>query len=307
MPNDLDARCRAIVALQAERKFVINLETSVVNSTTGHVASFIAAPHDESKEGRGKRFDRAKAIVSRAMKGKPQTDNDAVLGDAFSRNMSMVGSALEHVLARRAEIENAMDEIAKHLPVAAMTDEETGIKGFKARGLAVIIGEAGNLSNYSTVRKLWRRLGFGMAQGHEAHAYSTWRRMKGLSTEEWTSPEYAGQPRRAGYSPKRLGQIYGVVTTPLFMNKAKSKYGTIYDARRAHTLTTHPEWYLDKKGKPKLNATGAPSSAHAMEDAKRVMTKELLSDLWSEWRRSCKCVDDIHPDKSLAASELIAA
>ncbi|WP_369068577.1 hypothetical protein [Kineococcus terrestris] len=53
------------------------------------------------------------------------------------------------------------------------------------------------------------------------------------------------------------------------ITRARSPYRDVYDARRAHTLMTHPEW----------------TDAHSHNDAMRVTTKALLRDLWIEARR----------------------
>jgi len=45
---------------------------------------------------------------------------------------------------------------------------------------------------------------------------------------------------------------------------ACSPYRIVYDARRAHTVVTHPEW----------------TPLHALNDALRVTSKEILKDLW---------------------------
>jgi hypothetical protein len=73
----------------------------------------------------------------------------------------------------------------------------------------------------------------------------------------------------------RLGQLFGVVTGPLFMCKAKNKYGEVYTKRRAHTAVTHPDW----------------TKGHSDMDGRRIMVKKFLSDLWSEWRGSIKDVN----------------
>lgn len=78
---------------------------------------------------------------------------------------------------------------------------------------------------------------------------------------------------------------------PLIMHKSKSKYGAVYEARRVRTQVTHPDWWCDRDGALKVDKSGKPTSAHGSADAARVMTKELISDLWSEWRRSEVSVD----------------
>lgn len=52
-------------------------------------------------------------------------------------------------------------------------------------------------------------------------------------------------------------------------NCACSPYRIVYDARRAHTAVTHPDWPL----------------GHSHNDALRIASKALLKDLWREARR----------------------
>lgn len=298
---DLDALAEALSDLQNERKFVINVELGIRQRTAARLvqAMAIEQPQDDAdekakeswKKSLKDAFAKALAIVDTVVKGREPNQEKAK--DAYElyrnqqSNLQMIRRALEPVITHRILRETEMRNLAGELPVAHFVDD---VPGLDLLGIAVIVGEAGNLGSYSTKRKLWRRLGFGMAPGHERHAYSTWRALSGMSKETRERLHLSPEPltshdwELAGYSPKRLGQIYGVVTTPLFMHKNKSKYGAIYDTRRKHTMQTHPEWYLDQKGKPKVNpTTGEPSSAHGMADAKRVMTKALIADLRADW------------------------
>lgn len=269
-PPDIDAICISLQEDQVERKFAIQMEMGIMQRISARVVRAIRLDHDASEASRKSAWGRAERIVRRSLSGKPQDDADKEIADALSGNLAMSAATLAPVSVFRDQVETRMRAKAERLPAFSLTGRTPG---FKAIGLAVIIGEAGNLSNYATKRKLWRRLGLGMAPGHEAHAYSTWGWMKQLSAEEWT---------RAGYSKKRLGQIYGVVTVPLFMNKAKNRYGEFYGARRAHTAITHPTGTLAEcRADPNRWTPG-----HSHMDGQRIMTKELISDLWSEWRGS---------------------
>lgn len=295
--NDVPVICDRLQKLQRDRKFVIAMEVQATNRSCAHIVGALGVSVDAPERDRKAAWERARRIVNIAIGTrkvrkdgtvdivhKPQAEEDHLIASREDSNLTMTCHAIQPILARRAELESEMERLAAELPVAESFITET--PGFNLLGLAVIIGETGDLSNYATKRRLWRRLGLGMAQGHEAKAYSTWRKTGGLNAEQWTI---------AGYSPRRLGQIVGVVTVPLFMKKANSKYGRIYEARRQHTMKTHPEWYHDKNGKPKLSAKGEPSSAHGMADAKRVMTKALLADLLGAWRQSESPMNAVSP------------
>lgn len=295
-PPDIPALCISIQEDQVERKFSIQMEAAIVQRISARVVRAIGLDHEATEVSRKAAWTRAERIVRRALQGAEQEESDRDIAAVLAGNLAMSSVALKPVSAFRDQVEARMRAKAELLPAFALTQRTPG---FKAIGLAVIVGEAGDLSNYATVRKLWRRLGLGMAPGHEAHAYSTWKRI-GLPTGEWDTPEFPGQPLRAGYSPKRLGQIYGVVTVPLVMMKAKNRYGEIYAARRAHTAITHPTGTITECNADPNRWT--PGHSHA--DAQRVMTKALISDLWSEWRGSAF---GLKADDAVAPAELVAA
>src|SRR5262249_2898822 len=71
---------------------------------------------------------------------------------------------------RRMVNERAMEQAAKQLLVFPWIQS---VRGAGALGLATIVAEAGDLANYPTPAKLWKRLGFAPYDGH---AGSTWKR-----------------------------------------------------------------------------------------------------------------------------------
>ena len=262
MQPDIDQVCGAIQDLQVRRKFIIKMETANTNMVKALVARMCGFDPNAEETAREKVWTRAGQIVRRALAERQQDEADLPIAKSVAPELEMVRRMLEPLLIRREEVEVEMARLAMELPVNIQ------VTGFKAIGLAVIVGEAGNLSNYATIRKLWRRFGLGMAPGHEGKAYSTHRR----------DGTFAGAPDewiKAGYSPKRLGQVFGVVTVPLFMAKAKNQYGAVYQKRREHTAITHPDW----------------TKGHSDMDARRVMVKAFLADLWREWRRSGHAVN----------------
>jgi hypothetical protein len=151
-----------------------------------------------------------------------------------------------------------MREIARSLPV---WERVSDIVGFADLGLAVIVAEAGNeLDAYPHHMHLWKRLGLAP---YKDRAGSSWRgKGKGsLTKDEWAD---------FGYNPVRRGTIAGDITLPLFFAKTGNVYGAIYTARRAHTALTHPDW----------------TPLHSDNDARRIMTKALVKDVWRAWRES---------------------
>ena len=81
--------------------------------------------------------------------------------------------------AKRTLMEKDMEVLARQLPVAGWVET---VPGLGYLGLATIIAETGDLSNYSNVAKVWKRLGYAPYNGL---AGSSWKR------ETWRNGEPA--------------------------------------------------------------------------------------------------------------------
>lgn len=256
--SDLAARCTALQELQVRRKFFIGLATKQGNAAGALVRRALGWTPEAPDA--GAIVARAERIVAWGVSGsnklKPE---DAAVAAALGGDLAVIRGCLAPVEAARHQVELEMARQARKLPVAAWA---AGVTGFGERALAVLVGEAGDLSAYATRDKLWRRLGLAP---YEGKAGKTWRigREGSLTAEQWT--DY-------GYSGRRRAQVYALIDEPLFRHQTHraGPYRAVYDHRRARTAETHPDW--------------TPARAHA--DALRIMTKQLVSDLWSEWRRA---------------------
>lgn len=261
-----------IQELQARRKFYISCANKQTNAAGALVRRALGwrVGDDEAVSARAAR------IVAAALADKPQKDEDAEIGAALAFDLSVIAAGLAHYAAARHQIELEMQRAVRKLPIAAWAK---AVRGLGELGLAVIIGEAGDLARYSNPGKLWKRLGLAP---HDGKAYSTWRREGGLSAEDWTA---------AGYAPRRRAEIYACIGDPLFRAQAQAAdketgeiireagpYRVAYDRRRLRTADTHPDW----------------TKLHSHNDALRIMTKELILDLWSEWRRAVEQVTSIY-------------
>lgn len=255
-PDELNALCDQIWELQVRRKFFIGLVNKQTNSAKALVRRALGWRWDEAEESRAAVNKRAARIVAAALGGKPQKEEDEAILAAVAPDLGVVATTVAPCEAARADIEKEMVRIAKRLPVHSW---QKAVAGFGEKALAIIVGEAGNLSRYDHEDKLKKRLGLAPFNGK---AFSRWRAEGGLSAEEWAE---------AGYSPRRRAEVYAVVE-PLFKHQTMGQgpYRAHYDRRRARTAETHPEW--------------KPIQSHM--DGLRVMTQELITDLWSEWRRA---------------------
>lgn len=320
--NDIAEKCIQLQDRQVHRKHHIKLENKITNQTIALVARVCGYDPNMEESTRKKFWKRGEGIVSRALKVEPkmrlmvkpnapktiklnedldvtkhfkvieeldvtkhQLPEDLDVVHEVRRDLEVACRMMPPIYAERKRIDAEMEEIAEALPGGELIE---ATPGFGRHGLAVIVGEVGNLLDYPGVygedhplagqRRpnyqgrdcLWKRLGLALVPGFEDRACSTLRKAKGLTEEEriflWGDKDHEGH---ASYSPQRLGQIYGVVTIPLFMAKSKNKFGAIYDRRIAHTRVTQPEW------KP----------IHRDWDGRRYITKLLIRDLYREWRR----------------------
>lgn len=146
-----------------------------------------------------------------------------------------------------------MEKLAKASPVWPIYCEN--IRGFGAASLAVIIGEAGDLSNYSTIAKLWKRMGLAVFDGTRQGGLA-----KGAGAEAWIEH---------GYSPIRRSRMWNIGDTIIKGNR-DGYYRTLYLERKAFELAREPEM--------------KPIKAHRR--AQRYMEKRLLKHLWQAWREA---------------------
>lgn len=186
---------------------------------------------------------------------------------------------------RLAGYKSQMEKLARGLPAYAFAK---AARGFGDYLFAQIVAEAGDLSDYSSHSKLWKR--FGLVPGQN-------RVPPGLSREDradaWIANGYV--PRRravmwnAGESliKAQVRQVKDADDNDTGERIANGTYGEAYLRRKLHTRQTHPEWWQDKDGNERIDKkTGRPISGHGNNDAHRYIVKRLLRDLWRAWRRA---------------------
>lgn len=246
--------------LQVRRKHHIRAATRISNGVGALARRAMGwspdAPDAEEIKKRAAKF------VKASLAGKPAGDDEWI---ASGLAIDLVAASKQLAIAGAAEREIAlrMEKLARGLPAYGFAKS---VKGFGDMAFAVLVGEAGDIGTYQPggsprkAEKLWKRLGLAPYHGH---ALSNWRRTGGLTAAEW---EYLG------YAPRRRAEVYAVIEDPLFRHQAAScgPYHEVYLKRRRRTAETHPDW----------------TKGHSHHDAKRVMVKALISDLWHEWRRA---------------------
>ncbi|MBK5958114.1 hypothetical protein CCR97_08270 [Rhodoplanes elegans] len=190
--------------------------------------------------------------------------------------------------AIESESVKALEVLAEQLPVWAAFGAE--IRGFGLKSLATIVGEAGDLSNYATVAKLWKRMGVGVVNGKRQGGLA-----KSASKDEWIEH---------GYNRQRRSRMWNVGKALIY---AGGEYADLYRARKEverqkaadEGLTVAPAGSIPKKRAAEFRSLG-----HIEKRAQRVMEKELLKRLWKAWRRASI---QVNPEERMPASEILIA
>lgn len=165
--------------------------------------------------------------------------------------------------SERKTVEKQMTKEAKKLPVYPWVES---VKGFGALGFAQVVGEAGDLSNYATVSRLWKRLGLAVIEGGRQ------RKVAGPDS------------LKHGYNPSRRSVVWNIGDS-LF--RANGPYSDVCRDRKEverqkaadEGLTVCPSAKIPAKDKENYRSDG-----HIHNRAKRYMEKRLIRDLWRAWR-----------------------
>lgn len=237
---------------QSMRKFYIKSVNRQVLSTKSMIRRALGWAVNKSEEEREAINKKASDIFSALDKGNPVTELSKGIIEAAKTSLL----AIDALAKSREAAEKEMKKLVKNLPTYGFVKD---VRGFGELGAAVLYAETGDLSNYSGPAKVWKRLGLAPYKGK---AGSSLGGKDGMTKEDWIS---------LGYSPHRRSEIHSCITDPLFRAQHSLKagygpYGELYDKRRTKTEAERPDW----KG----------SKAHHHMDAARIMTKELVKDLW---------------------------
>ena len=273
-PDALSATISALRDLQSTRRHCIKSISRCDRSMEAFIARANGYSNDLTDKERKATFARAKQF--RLAVEKDGGGQECAAQQGQSPSAPIVRLILSSAAARgvwddqRKDVEKAMEALAKTLPVWPWVES---VRGFGPKGLAVIIGEAGDLANYATHSRLWKRLGLAVIDGERqqrkagteaaaAHGFAPQRR-----AEVWTigdslfRQQWAGDKDEDGKNPKDTDKPVAVPAHAL------GPYGERYARRKA--ATEDRDW----------------TPGHRDADARRVMTKALVRHLWQEWRR----------------------
>lgn len=229
-----------------------------------------------------KRMDLALgAYLRRALgwqKDLPEKERNAIAKEAAAIAKDAEGTRFEAMVNAQTEGRASFDEVEAaalkamtKLALALPVWESWGkdIRGFGAKSLAVIVAEAGDLSNYPDKSKLWKRMGLAVMGDVRQGGLK-----KGSGAEAWIEH---------GYSPKRRSQVWNIGDAMIKAQVRKVKDDADDDSGERMALGEYGQAYLDRKAyelarDPEMK----PIQAHRR--AQRYMEKRLLKHLWQAWR-----------------------
>jgi len=250
IPDTLEEIISELVSAQGIRRFAIRQQIRTENATLDFIRRSLGFSTYIVDEGVRKDFvKRARAIRKAFAEGEELPE--PIKFDVF-KIMIAGESSRGHWDKMRADTEAYMEALAAKTPGAAFVAKTSG---FGLKGLAVIIGEAGNLSNYRKKAQLWTRLGLGVRDGKRQGSVPI-----GLSREE-RAETWSGRK----YNPHRRAEVYAFIDDTMFKHqKPGTRYRDYYDLKKAE-YTARKVHYADKC-------------------ARRAMAKLVIGRLHAAWR-----------------------
>lgn len=195
---------------------------------------------------------------------------DGELDSSLRLEVLLTKDALKPFEAAEASATKQMEKLVKQLPVWDAWGK--GVRGFGARSLAVIVGEAGDLSNYATHSKLWKRMGLAVMGDVRQGGLA-----KTAAKADWIAH---------GYNAKRRAYMFVIGDV---MVKQGEFYRQVYLDRKQYEIDIAVSSGLIVLPSAKIPAALKEyhiSQGHIHKRAQRYMEKKLLRDLWREWRKA---------------------
>lgn len=274
--------------LYRRRKHAIQTISKLNRSTESFVARLLGyrspgekADSDSPEAKKAKKIYKVAADIMKAV----ETESDT--SKISNQGLAEVGERIQHALDNsRAVIEankvsrqiwNKMHkdteaeikELAKQLPVHRW---QKFVKGFGELSLGILIGITGDLSGYATKERVWKRLGLAVIDGQrqqkrtdaeaaKAHGYSPQNRAEvWVVADTMFRHQWAGNKDEHGKGAAKSGEPISAPSHPI------GPYGVVYGRRKALT-SQYEDWH----------------GLRSERDARRIMSKALIEDLWREW------------------------
>lgn len=249
--------CLELQELQRQAVSAMKSRVMISNRAVSGIALAMGYQANMTEEDRKKHWDKAAELFKIMRKGGEIPAEYQHIASLMQMLTATVSLAIDGFETFEEGLDKAMVAIVKSLPIAAWIVEPEQ-RGIAELSVARIIGEAGNLSNYSGPYKLFKRLGLAPYNGKMP---STWRGSKpGLSAEEWTN---------LGYSPRRRSVVWNIGECIVKANQS-GPYRKRYDDAKADFKAKHE----------------GCKDGHANNHAKLVASKEFVQQLWKQWNKA---------------------
>lgn len=274
----LDELCAILAGLQRQRVFAIRQHNRISSALKAFVRVQLGYHEDLPERERKRLAAAAQAIVAAGLAGKDYAGKASDAARAVAAQclpeIILTRDGLAGWAVRRKDTEDMMN-IAQGLPAQQFV---AATRGFSLLGLAVVVGEAGNLADYPTKGHLWSQLGLAL----ELDGLRQGRVPAGLSREARAA---AWQDRK--YNPARRAQIWSFLDDSLMRHQwrgaVKDDAGAVVTAARA--IGPYGAYYGRKRAEYAERFAGEKGgAAHADAAARRYMAKQFLRDLWRAWR-----------------------
>lgn len=273
-----DELCNRIRAKHRERQFWMDQRKRLANA----LGAFLRRSQGWSKELPDKERKAIETAVNDALDAgetfiKKGTDSDLPLFVEFRE--LILESILGRVPFEREEHAALlrMNKLVRQLPVWPSWAKD--IHGLGEASLGTIVGEAGNLSNYATHSKLWKRMGLAVLDGVRQGGLKS-----NASAEKWIAHGYSGQRRSYVFV---IGEV---------MIRGGT-YRAVYDQckqREIDKAAARGQTVEPASARTKNDPDHFMSVGHVHNRAKRAMEKKLLRDLWRAWNAAEAAVEDGH-------------
>ncbi len=212
-------------------------------------------------------------VAENARKSNGEARGHRIHGAQARDASSLAAPAL---VAARAAIHEQKLIVEKHLkahaiklPVWKSFGEQ--VRGFGIIGLAQIVGEAGDLSNYANPAKLWKRFGLAVMPDGQQRKHKD-----------------AALAVLHGYSPRRRAVMH--VIGDSMLRNCEGYWRKVYDDNKKHErakaakegLTVAPSVKIQRMSV--ADRAKCRSDGHIHNRALRYLEKRLLLKLWQAWR-----------------------
>jgi len=248
----VDEICDALREHQAQRVASVKAMVRLENQCRALARRALGWQWDSEAADRTKVNNRAAKLVSllQAEEYDKVPAHDADAANQIKGYCLIIAKAKEPIEQFRVQREKDMRALVRKLPVWEFV-AGNGMRGLAELGLAVIVGEVGNLSNYPTHGHLWKRMGLAVFEGRAQ------RRIAGDAEAAMAQ----------GYNPRRRSAMWTIGDSAL---KAQGPYREMYLERKAYEKERNPEI----------------TKLWAHRRAQRYLEKRMLRDLWRLWRES---------------------